>query len=256
VAAITTALAASTGGRARAIRVGGAVLCGQLTIGWANDYLDAERDRHVGRADKPVGRGELTRREVGAAALSAGACCVPASLASGRAAGTVHLVAVTSGLAYDLGLKATPASLAPYALSFGLLPSVVTRALPGQPWAPSWASVGGALLGAAGHFANVLPDFADDARTGVRGLPHRIGEQASRSAAACLLLAAAGVLAYGPTGRADALGRAGLGVAAVGAGVVAGARRTGSRAAFAAVLLAASADISLLLARGTALVPR
>ncbi|MEJ1231435.1 MAG: hypothetical protein WDM88_13540 [Galbitalea sp.] len=31
----------------------------------------------------------------------------------------------------------------------------------------------GGLLGAAGHFANTLPDLDDDATTGVRGLPHR-----------------------------------------------------------------------------------
>src|SRR4051812_43108477 len=36
-----------------------AVLAGQLTIGWGNDLLDADRDGGVGRADKPLASGEL-----------------------------------------------------------------------------------------------------------------------------------------------------------------------------------------------------
>ena len=39
-----------------------------------------------------------------------------------------------------------------------------------------------AALGSAAHFVNVLPDLADDAATGVHGLPHRLGPLASRIA--------------------------------------------------------------------------
>ena len=39
-----------------------AVLAGQLSIGWLNDVLDAERDRTAGRADKPVAAGAVSRR--------------------------------------------------------------------------------------------------------------------------------------------------------------------------------------------------
>jgi 4-hydroxybenzoate polyprenyltransferase len=255
VTGVATALATSTGLGARSARVGAAVLTGQLAIGWTNDWLDAGRDRQVGRPDKPLVSGEVRAHIVGAAALAAAAGCVPASFSTGRAAGATHLAAVGSGLAYDLGLKATPASVLPYAASFGLLPSVVTRALPGAPWASRWASAAGALLGVAGHFANTLPDLGEDERTGVRGLPHRLGGRGSRVVASSALVAAAGVLAYGPTGRLDRLGLAGLGVAAVGSGAVARSRRTGSRAAFAAVLATAAVDVGLLLARGPELAP-
>ena len=34
-------------------------------------------------------------------------------------------------------------------------------------------------LGVAAHFLNTLPDFDDDAATGIQGLPHRIGATAS-----------------------------------------------------------------------------
>ena len=40
--------------------VAAAVLAGQLSVGWLNDYLDADRDRAVRRADKPVVTGALT----------------------------------------------------------------------------------------------------------------------------------------------------------------------------------------------------
>ena len=56
--------------------------------------------------------------------------------------------------------------------------------------------------GAGAHFANVLPDLDDDARTGVRGLPHRLGAARSAVAAAGLLLAATVTLVFGPPGAA------------------------------------------------------
>ena len=60
-----------------------AVFAGQLTIGWSNDLVDAERDRRSGRTDKPVAGGELAerllRRAIGAAVVA----CVGLSLACG-----------------------------------------------------------------------------------------------------------------------------------------------------------------------------
>src|SRR4051794_23977791 len=53
-----------------------AVLAGQLSIGWSNDWVDAARDAAVGRTDKPVGGGRLAVRTVRAAAWSAAAACV------------------------------------------------------------------------------------------------------------------------------------------------------------------------------------
>ena len=36
-----------------------AVLAGQLSIGWSNDLLDLDRDRQVGRSDKPLAVGSV-----------------------------------------------------------------------------------------------------------------------------------------------------------------------------------------------------
>ena len=255
VTAMITALAATAGHRVGGVvLIGLAVLSGQLTIGWLNDLVDAERDRAVGRSDKPIAAGTIPARAVGVATGLATAACVPLSLACGVAAGAAHLVAVGAGWAYDLGLKSSRLSVLPYLVCFGLLPVFVVLALPGAPAAPWWLPTAGALLGAGAHFANVLPDLADDAATGIRGLPHRIGGRASRYAAAALLLGAAGVLAAAapvPVPLAAAVPVVAVLVLALG---FRAGRRPGSRAPFRAVLVVAGLAVALLLAAGPGLV--
>ncbi|NRD25269.1 UbiA family prenyltransferase [Frigoribacterium sp. VKM Ac-2836] len=156
-----------------------AVLLGQASIGFANDWLDAGRDRAVGRTDKPVAQGRVSVSAVRTAAVACGVLMLVPSYALGPAAGTAHLVLVASGWAYDLGLKRTPASVVPFVVSFGLLPAVATLAA--SPPAPpaAWAVAVGGVFGVAIHFTNVLPDLEDDARTGIAGLPHRLGRTLS-----------------------------------------------------------------------------
>lgn len=255
VTVLVTALAA-TSGRAVAgvLLVAAAVLTGQLSIGWLNDALDAPRDIAVGRTDKPVVTGTVSPSTLRAAALLAAIACVPLSLASGPAAGGAHLVAVAAGWAYDLGLKSSAASVVPYAVCFGLLPVFVVLGLPGTPAPPWWLPLGGALLGAGAHFANVLPDLDDDAATGVRGLPHRLGATASRAAAAALMLAATVVLALGaPVPAGLAVGVPVVAAVVLGIGLRAG-RTPGSRAPFRAVLVVAAVAAALLVAAGPAII--
>jgi len=254
VTAVAVTLAIATGRDAPGVlAVGAAVLAGQLSIGWSNDYLDRARDASTGRRDKPLVGSPVQARTVGASALLAAALAVPLSLLSGLP-GLLHLGTVASGWAYNLGLKASPLSVLPYALAFGLLPAFVVAGLPGQSAVPPWLVAAGALLGAGAHFANALPDLDDDRRTGVVGLPHRLGVGASGLAAALLLLAASLVLTLGPAGPPGPLELAGLATAAavLAAGLLAG-QRFGSRAAFRAVLLVAAVDVALLLASGAAL---
>ena len=177
---------------------------------------------------------------------------MPLSLLMGTWAGAAHLVAVASAWLYNARLKSTVLSFAPYALSFGLVPSVVTLGLPGHPWAPWWATAAGALLGVGAHGANVLPDLEDDAATGVRGLPHRLGRPATTALSGLALVGATVLLATGP-------GTTKVGVLAVAASVVVFGvglflgRRPGSRAAFLSVLVVAGLDVGLLLLRGSSL---
>ena len=175
VVAVTTSLAVLAGrGPAGCTAVALAVLAGQLSTGWSNDWFDAGRDRSVARMDKPIVAGDVSVGVVRAAACTALVAAVPLSLLSGWRAALVHLVAIGSAWAYNLGLKATVISPLPYALSFGLLPAFVTLGLPGHPWPRPALMVATALLGVGAHFVNTLADREDDARSGIAGLPQRM----------------------------------------------------------------------------------
>jgi 4-hydroxybenzoate polyprenyltransferase len=233
VTVVTTALAVLSGRDAKGcVAVAVAVLAGQLSTGWSNDWFDAARDTANGRADKPIVSGAVDVATVRAAALAALAACIPLSLLSGWRAGLVHLVAVGSAWAYNAGVKATVLSPLPYAVSFGLLPAFVTLGLPGHPWPRPTLMGATALLGIGAHFINTLADREDDARSGIAGLPQRM------SARACLftgvLLLSACAVAIWTLGGGSPVIRALLLAACLGAAaaVVATTLRDAPRAAW------------------------
>jgi 4-hydroxybenzoate polyprenyltransferase len=199
VTVLAAGLAVALGyGLGRVIAVALAVLLGQLSIGLSNDWIDAGRDRSVGRRDKPVARGEVSVSQVRAAALGTAAACLVASAALGPAFLLAHVVLVGSGWAYNAGLKRTAASVVPFVVAFGILPAVVALGAADPVPAAAWAWVTGAVLGVSIHFTNVLPDLEDDARTGVRGLPHRLGRVPSGLVAFGALALGALVASVGP----------------------------------------------------------
>lgn len=70
VTTLAVALAVSAGlSLDRILLLGLAVFLGQLSVGISNDAFDAERDRAVGRADKPLARGDLSVRTAWTAAI-------------------------------------------------------------------------------------------------------------------------------------------------------------------------------------------
>ncbi|MFB9662565.1 UbiA family prenyltransferase [Glycomyces mayteni] len=252
VTLVTAGLAASAGRSAPGVvAIAFAILLGQLSVGWLNDLVDAPRDAQAERAGKPLASGELHPAIASAAIALAAPAAVLLTLVSGVPAALAHLAALASAWAYDLGVKSTAFSVAPFAFSFGMLPAIVSLGQPGAPWPPLWLMAAAAALGCAAHFVNVLPDLADDAATGVRGLPHRLGPLATQLLAAALVLAASVLLAFGPPGPPSALVLAAVPFAALvlAAGLALG-RRPGSRAAFRAVLLVALVDVVLLLHTG------
>jgi 4-hydroxybenzoate polyprenyltransferase len=254
VTSVSTLLAVTAGlPGGRVVLVCAAVLAGQTSIGWSNDWLDADRDRAVARADKPVVQGAVQPAMLRSAALFAAATAAVLSLLLGPVPGLLLLALVASGWAYNAGLKRTWASGLPYVTGFGALPAGVVAAAPGTPVAPWWLVTAGGALGAAAHLANVAPDREDDLATGVRGLPHRLGPGVSAITGALLLGAASSVLVLGPAGPPSAAGWAGLALAvpAVAVAALAGRPRV-RRLAFPAVMLLTVLDVVLLLLGGAA----
>lgn len=247
VTLVAVLLGAGAGlGAGQLVLLAAAVLTGQLSVGWSNDAVDAERDAGVGRTDKPAAAGRVGRTALWrAAALAAGATLV-LSLVLGAVAGAALLLLPVAGWAYNLGLKGTWLSGAAYAVGFAGLPAGVFLAT--GAGVPGWAPVAGALLGLGAHVANVLPDLADDEATGVRGLPHRIGVRASAVLLAVSLGAASVLAALGPPGGPGPARLVGAGIAVVLAVVlaVAVARRPDSRAVFPAVVVLAVLTVVLV----------
>lgn len=226
-----------------------AVLTGQLAVGWCNDARDGGRDRLADRTEKPVVRGWIGPAALARATVAAAIACIPLSyLAGGPVGGTAHVVAVASALAYDLWLKATPLSLLPWLVSFGLIPVFVTYGLvPPRPPA-AWVVVVCALLGGGAHLANAARDVASDRRAGVTGLAGRLGSALSRGLAVVVLLAATVVL-LAQLALPSALEVLVLVLLVAGA-LVAARWRAGHRL-FEVILVIAVVDVVLLLLAGT-----
>jgi 4-hydroxybenzoate polyprenyltransferase len=240
----------------RVVLLGVALLFDQASVGLSNDWIDADRDRAVGRTDKPVARGEITAGAVRTAAWISAAAALLLTLPLGLAATAAHAIALASAWAYNAVLKNSPVSVLPYALSFGLLPAIASLARPVPALPAWWVFVAGALLGVAAHFANVLPDLDDDRRTGIRGLPHRLGLKVSIEITwAALLLGAVAVTVGVASGSAGvpAFAIVGLLISLTIAviGLVLALRRGVGRWLFRLVIAAALVDVAMLVLAGT-----
>ncbi|MBB5870732.1 4-hydroxybenzoate polyprenyltransferase [Allocatelliglobosispora scoriae] len=194
VTALTALIAVIAGHSAGGVAlVAGTIGMSQLSIGWANDAIDAGRDRHSGRDDKPLAAEWAGgRRTVAVASAIAAAVTIGMGLSAGLTAGLVVTAGLVGGHLYNWPLKSTAASIVPYLVSFGALPAFIVLAVPVPLPVP--LIVAGALFGGAAHLLNVQPDLADDAATGIRGLPHRLGPERSRALAALLVLLAAAAI--------------------------------------------------------------
>ncbi|MFB7883163.1 UbiA family prenyltransferase [Microbacterium sp. NPDC056057] len=261
VTALALALGIATGLEAwRLALLTTSVFAGQLSVGISNDALDAERDRAVGRTDKPIARGDVSARVAWGAALGLLASALVLSAPLGWRMLAAHALALGSAWAYNAGLKSTPWSIVPFLVSFGIFPSLATLSAPDPSFAAWWAWVAGASLGAAVHLTNVLPDLDDDARTGVRGLPHRLGPRVAAIVAALAVVGGAVAVLLGAAG--GDLGAVSLVSWIFFAAVVAVAAVTAwraiskppTRALFRLVMLAALLLAAQLVASGSAFV--
>lgn len=232
---------------ARLALLGAAIAVQQFSVGLSNDWLDADRDRSVERVDKPVAAGLVSATMARTVAFVLAGAAMALTLPLGWQATLAHLGFMAAGWAYNVGLKSTPASVVAYAVGFGLLPGIVTLALPNPQLPAAWAVAVGALLGVSAHFANVLPDIAQDRELGVWGLPQLVGVRGSVIIVA-LTLFVGGILAVVGGGAVTVPKLIALGLVTVAAAVCwwLGTTRAPSRLLFRLILAAALLVVLLL----------
>lgn len=170
--------------------IGLCVLAQQFSVGLSNDWLDYDRDKSVNRQDKPAALGKVSANLVRNASITAGFIALALAFIFGWLSGLMMALMLAVGWSYNLWLKSNGFSVVPYAIGFAILPVFVTLSFD-QPQLPSWwVILAASLLGVSAHFANALPDLLEDRKTGVRALPHILGQRAS-----ALVIAGTAILA-------------------------------------------------------------
>ena len=162
------------------------VFTGQLVVGWSNDLYDYADDLKHNRVNKPLVAGSITAVYLKRWLLFMTPFSFVANLLGplGFKGGLVYMFGISMGVAYNFYFKYNIFSWLPYALAFAALPSCVVISKGLNP--PVWMWLGGALLGSAAHFINVIKDMDQDRLSGIGGLPQRIGKRNSILVAAVL----------------------------------------------------------------------
>jgi len=106
--------------------------------------------------------------------------------------GLLYWLGIGCGIAYNFYFKFNVLSPLPYAVAFAALPSCIAISKSVTP--PTWMWLGGAILGCAAHFINVIKDMDQDRESSIKGLPQRIGKRGSIAVAAGLVVTAALVI--------------------------------------------------------------
>lgn len=179
-------------GPALVIAVG--VFCGQLVVGWSNDVIDYQDDLQHNRQKKPLVAGQISLRLLQNCLRAILPLAIVINLFGplGFVGGSLSVLAIGLAVAYNFYFKFTIFSWLPYALAFAALPSCMALSKGQVP--ELWMWVGGALLGTAAHFLNVIKDMDQDQASGIRGLPQRVGTRASVVIAIALIAAAVAVI--------------------------------------------------------------
>ncbi len=170
------------------------VFTGQLVVGWSNDLYDFADDQKHQRINKPLVSGLITEKYLRSWLIF----MVPFSFLAnifgplGFEGGALYWLGVGCGVAYNFYFKFTYLSPLPFAVAFAILPSCIAISKDVTP--PLWMWLGGALLGCAAHFINVLKDLDLDRQSKIKGLPQIAGKRASIAIAAALSAIALAVL--------------------------------------------------------------
>lgn len=194
---LTTAAALTSVQGWQLVLVTAAVLSGQLSVGWMNDFVDAKLDESVSRSEKPVVAGALSQSALKAPIAIALILVVPLSiLAAGWIGGLAHIAAVGSAHIYNLYLSRKIWSWLPYVVSFALLPLFVSQAASRSLFPEPPMIVLFALVGFIAHLINALPDIELDRRAGKGGLAVSLGRKFTLVLAVMFSFAAIAVSLY------------------------------------------------------------
>ena len=163
------------------------VFTGQLVVGWSNDLYDFDDDLKHQRSKKPLVSGLITKQYLQKWLRFMVPFSFVANLLGplGIKGGSVYMLGIACGVAYNFYFKFSILSPLPYAIAFAALPSSVAISKDINP--PMWMLLGGALFGMAAHFINVIKDMDQDQASGIKGLPQRLGKVKSIAAAAVLI---------------------------------------------------------------------
>ncbi len=163
------------------------VFTGQLVVGWSNDLYDFDDDLRHQRTNKPLVSGLITKQYLEKWLRAMVPFSFVANLLGplGIRGGLVYMLGIACGVAYNFYFKFSVLSPLPYAIAFAALPSSIAISKDITP--PLWMWLGGALLGMAAHFINVLKDMKEDHVSGIKGLPQRLGTRGSVVAAVVLI---------------------------------------------------------------------
>ena len=166
------------------------VFLGQLLIGWSNDLYDYQDDLTHNRTNKPLVAGTISFAKLRRSTFILLPFAILANLLGplGPKGGSVYLLGVGCGIAYNFYFKYSGFSPLPYAIACAALPASMYYSVDRNP--PIWITTAGALLGVAFHFLNVIKDMDQDQISQIQGLPQRLGKKQSAVFALTLLLAA------------------------------------------------------------------
>ena len=166
------------------------VFTGQLVVGWSNDLYDYADDLKHNRQNKPLVAGVISQSYLKRWLTFMVPFSFVANLLGplGFKGGMVYMFGIAMGVAYNFYFKFNVFSWFPFALAFAALPSCIALSKDVTP--PVWMWLGGALLGSAAHFINVIKDMDQDRASGIGGAPQRIGKRNS-------IVVSAGLIALG-----------------------------------------------------------
>ena len=167
------------------------VFTGQLVVGWSNDLYDFADDQRHGRMNKPLVSGLISKEYLRKWLTF----MLPFSFVVnilgplGIKGGLLYWLGIGFGVAYNFYFKFNVLSPLPFAIAFAALPSCIAISKSITP--PVWMWLGGAILGCAAHFINVIKDMDQDRESEIRGLPQRVGKSGSIAIAGALIAIAA-----------------------------------------------------------------